>query len=95
MLNHSSREQEQSIKARKHELFAPESPSGPRRQFAEYLREAPPAPLSSFQKASLGAVGVLVALLFLAAILTVPGHSHAKLGQGRAKGAPAPAAKGP
>jgi len=68
------REQEQSIKARKREIFEEQHDSdSPRRPFSAYLAETPPAPLSSAQKAGLVAVGALVVLLLLAALLTMPG----------------------
>ena len=65
--------QDQSIKVRKSQLFEPKGPLGApvaARPFADYLRAAPAAPLSPGVKATLWAVGVLVALLFLTAILT-------------------------
>lgn len=63
--------QDQSIKARKSSLF--EVKTGPvsvNRAFAEYVREASPAPLSPPTKAILGAVAAVVALLFLASLLS-------------------------
>ncbi|MBV8269639.1 MAG: hypothetical protein JO252_25225 [Planctomycetaceae bacterium] len=63
--------QDQSIKARKHELFEDEkqgSQQGSLKAFSEYLKETPAAPLSGSDKAVLGAVGTLVLFLFLAAI---------------------------
>ena len=38
-------------------------------EFAEYLRRTPPAPLSPATKATLWALGVLIALLFIAALV--------------------------
>ena len=66
--------QDQSIKARKHELFEDEkqgSQQGSLKAFSEYLEDIPAAPLSGSDKAVLGAVGTLVLLLFFAAIATV------------------------
>jgi hypothetical protein len=76
MAPESPREQEQSIKARKRELFeAQRGPTGPTKRFSEYVDDTPPSPLSSGQKAMLWALSVLVLLLFLAAMLTIPsGH---------------------
>jgi hypothetical protein len=74
MAPEAPREQEQSIKARKREIFEDEHHSGlPRRPFSEYIANAPTAPLSAGQKAVLGAVAALVVLLLLAALLTMPG----------------------
>ncbi len=65
--------QEQSIKARKHELFEDEQHviGEPLRSFSDYLHETSAAPLSGTDKAILGAVGVVVLLLFCAAIYTM------------------------
>jgi hypothetical protein len=65
--------QEQSIKARKNELFEEEARNaeegvGPVRPFRAYLRETPAAPLSLGVKASLWGTGAVVGLLFVAAI---------------------------
>lgn len=65
------RTQEQSIKARKHQLFETDedhSQSAPRRSFAQCLRETPADPLSPTLKTSLWVVGTLVVLLLLAAL---------------------------
>ena len=43
--------------------------AGPRKPFAQYLRETPPAPLSTATKLALWSVGVLTVLLFLASLL--------------------------
>jgi hypothetical protein len=70
----SRESQDQSIKARKHELFEDEqhgSQQGPLKAFSEYLEETPAAPLAGSDKAVLGAVGTLVLLLFFAAISTM------------------------
>ena len=68
------RTQEQSIKARKHQLFETDdhaTQSGPRRSFADCLRETPADPLSPAIKAGLWVVGALVILLLLAAFAKV------------------------
>jgi hypothetical protein len=87
------REQEQSIKARKREIFEEEQRDAgpPRRPFSEYMAKTPPAPLSAGQKAALGAVGALVVLLLLAALLTMPGP---KIPRRAGSGAGTPAAGG-
>ena len=64
-------EQELSIKEREQQLFveSAEVPvQGPVRPFAEYLRETPAAPISVEVKMLLWIVGVVVAILFAAAI---------------------------
>lgn len=63
--------QDQSIKVRKSQLFEPSTQfdSPVVRPFTEYLRTTPPAPLSTTVRGVLWAVGVLVVLLFLAAML--------------------------
>ena len=72
-----AREQELSIRERKQLLFDADEPAGPsadappRRPFAEYLRTTPAAPLSPMARNSLYAVGAVVLLLFLAALLKV------------------------
>ena len=66
------RDHDPSIKARKQQLYddpADAAPTGPRRSFAEVLKATPAAPLSGGTKASLWAVGVLVALLLAAAFV--------------------------
>ncbi len=67
------RTQEQSIKARKHQLFGSDEDdqTGPRRSFAACLRETPAAPLPLAIRAALWAVGALVILLLLAAFAKV------------------------
>ncbi len=66
------RSQEQSIRARKHQLFeADERPgeaTGPRTSFRECLQSTPAAPLSGSTKAMLWAVGTVVILLLAAAL---------------------------
>jgi hypothetical protein len=74
MAPEAPREQEQSIKARKRELFAEEQPSEETtRGFTAYLAETPPNPLSRAQKLTLGALFGLVLLLLLIALVTRPG----------------------
>ncbi len=64
-------EQEYSIKARGSELFVervkPQS-TGPTKPFAVYLRETPAQPLSPFTKAVLSLLGIIVAVMLLAAL---------------------------
>lgn len=70
----SRESEEQSIKARKKELFQPEAAaaasSGPRKAIKEYLRDTRAMPLAPSTKAALWVAGVLVVLLFLAALLS-------------------------
>jgi hypothetical protein len=75
--------QEQSIKARKTELFEEESrdgEGGPVRPFRAYLETTPAAPLSLGVRASLWSTGVLVALLFVAG--AAGGKTRAKVPEG-------------
>jgi hypothetical protein len=67
------REQEQSIKARKTELFEEHSATaaGPVKPFPQYLAETPAAPLSKVEKRALWAVAALAVLLLLAAFATI------------------------
>ena len=65
------RTQEQSIKARKHQLFETDEDhphAEARRSFAQCLRDTPAAPLTPPLKMGLWAVGVLVILLLLVAL---------------------------
>lgn len=66
--------EEQSIKARKKELFDEQvrevSVSGPRKPPSVYLQQTPALPLSTGVKTTLWIVGVIVVLLFLAALMT-------------------------
>ena len=84
-------EQERSIKARAHELYVEpplEAPAKLVKPFQAYLRETPAIPLSASTKVVLWIVGIIVAVLFLAAIWRV---SHWR---GRQKTpAPPPAAQ--
>jgi hypothetical protein len=67
--------QEQSIKARKHELFVDEplGQDGPRKTFRECLRETPAAPLTKNVKLMLWGSAAPVVLLFFGALLTGKG----------------------
>ena len=62
--------QEQSIKARKHQLFEADAPAevGSGRPFRDFLRTTPAAPLSGLTRAALWAAGVVVALVLVAAL---------------------------
>jgi len=74
-------QQDQSIKARKVQLFEERDRAGDglaTKPFADYVNATPPAPLSPAVKASLGAVAVLVALLFLAALFYRPAPKHGR-----------------
>ena len=68
------RTQEQSIKARKHQLFEvderPTLATGPRRSFQDCLRQTPAEPLSTPLKALLWTVGTIVILLLALALAT-------------------------
>ena len=65
-------EQEHSIKERAHELFVepprPEVGAQPTKPFPAYLRETPAKPLSPLTKTLFWIVGIIVAVLFLAAL---------------------------
>jgi hypothetical protein len=64
-------EQERSIKAREHELYVkplPATEGQVRKPFPVYLRETPAEPLSPMTKTLLWIAGVLVVIVFLAAI---------------------------
>lgn len=72
------REQEQSIRARKEQLYeedeAPISTEGKAtKPFETYLREVPAAPLSAATKAILWAVGAVVVLLLIVTLLRATG----------------------
>ncbi|SIO30430.1 hypothetical protein SAMN05444166_3631 [Singulisphaera sp. GP187] len=92
MAPQAPREQEQSIKARKREIFEEEQSFGPRKPFADYLARTEATPLSTGQKAVLWGVGALVVLLLLAALLTMPAPTSGPHQSSPAKGAAAPAA---
>jgi hypothetical protein len=82
-------EQEHSIKERGIELFVerpkPEN-SQPTKPFRVYLRETPAQPISTFAKFVLWIVGIVVAVLLLAALWRV---SH-RYGPGRRAQSPRP-----
>jgi hypothetical protein len=82
-------EQEVSIRRRGHELFVEEdaAPKAPARPFPEVLRETPAAALSGGVKAVLWAVGIVAALLFVAALwrlINRPNPSAPRRGRPRA-----------
>ncbi len=67
--SHDGPEQEQSIKARGSELYArPKRTRAVLKPVDVYLRETPAAPASTGLKATLWIVGLVVALLFIAAL---------------------------
>ncbi len=61
-------EQEISIKAREHEVFIPKEEIKPVKPFTVYLRETPAKPCSPLIKTILWIVGIVVGVLFLAAL---------------------------
>jgi hypothetical protein len=70
--------QEQSIKARKNELFVEEQvQTGPQKKLRDYLKDTPAAPLSKQVKMMLWGSAAPVVLLFVAALL-VPSRSRPK-----------------
>lgn len=73
--------QEQSIKARKHELYVEDHDDleGPRKSFREYLKETPAAPLSRNVKLMLWGAAAPVVLLFFAAMLTTSKGARVKV----------------
>jgi hypothetical protein len=85
-------EQEHSIKSRARELFVKEEPASanrPTKPFPVYLRETPALPMSSTVKAMLWFAGIIVALLFLAAVVKL----SIRYGPGRRDPGPRPAVK--
>jgi hypothetical protein len=65
-------EQDISIKEREHELYVPALPDGPPvKPFPVYLRETPGEPLSTVTKFVLLIAGIVVAVLFVAAVWKV------------------------
>jgi hypothetical protein len=83
-------EQDISIKAREHELSVPVLPEAPPvKPFPVYLRETPGEPLSPGTKFVLAIAGIVVALLFVAALWRV---THPRATKPRT-GAPRPVAK--
>jgi thiol-disulfide isomerase/thioredoxin len=76
-------EQEHSIKAREHELYAKPVRSGnttKAKPFPVYLREIPAEPLAGTTKVMLWMVGAIVALLFLAAVWRVTQRQRPRSG---------------
>ncbi len=74
--------QDQSIKARKVQLFddgKADEVVEIRRPFSYYVNQTPASPMSPTTKATLLATGVLVVLLFLAALLIGPHRSKKRL----------------
>jgi hypothetical protein len=85
-------EQEHSIKSRAHEVFAKqdeETTNRATKPFPVYLRETPAFPMSATVKAMLWFAGIIVGLLFLAAVLKLSIRYAPK----RQDNAPPPAAK--
>jgi hypothetical protein len=72
--------QDQSIKARKNELFVEEQvlQTGPRKKLRDYLKDTPAAPLSKNVKLSLWGSAVPVVLLFVVALFSLGNRSTAK-----------------
>src|SRR5262245_35981892 len=65
-------EQERSIKSRAHEVFVQQERKPidrPTKPFPVYLRETPAFPMSSTVKAMLWFAGIIVGILFLAAVV--------------------------
>jgi hypothetical protein len=80
-------EQELSIKVRSSELFVEETPVVPTKStkpFAVFLRETPARPLSPGLQALLWALGVIVGILFLAALWRVSHRHHGRTSTGKA-----------
>ncbi len=74
-------EQEHSIKARSHELFVepaqPAEGTKSTKPFPVYLRETPAQPFSPLIKAIFWVLGIIVAVLFLAAVWRMS-HRHGR-----------------
>ena len=69
--------QEQSIKARKHQLFEPDAPAGEigsGRSFKDFVRTTPATPMSGLTRTALWAAGVLVAAVLVAALFKTFHH---------------------
>jgi hypothetical protein len=74
--NEAHENTDQSIKARKGQLFESRKSTEDAvkaKAFREYIKDTPPTPMTSGIKAALWAVAVLVGLLFLASLF---GRSH-------------------
>jgi hypothetical protein len=88
-------QQDQSIKARKHELFeepqTADTPTSVLKPFSVYVRDTPPAPMSKGMKATLWVLGALVVLLFLAALFF--GGRRPRPGRADARGVAPPVAR--
>jgi hypothetical protein len=83
---HQNETQEQSIKARKNQLFDDETPSvGAGRPFKEFLRETSATPLSPVIRAILWVAALLVMVMLVAALF--------KKFNSQTKGGPRPAPK--
>jgi hypothetical protein len=83
-------DQDISIKAREHELYVPVlHEAAPVKPFPVYLRETPGEPLSPATKFILAIAGIIVAVLFMAAVWRV---THPRAAKPK-KGAARPAAK--
>jgi hypothetical protein len=83
--------EEQSIKARKHEVYEMEPQpvvGAVQKPFREYLRETPPAPLAPAVKIALWVVAVLVVLLFLASLVVPRSRPRRSQGSRASLGAP-------
>src|SRR4051794_8376730 len=76
---------DQSIKARKFQLFEEKKNSGTTtKRFAEYVEETPPAPLAQGVKVALIAAAVVVVLLLLASLVFRPSRRrHAPVAPAR------------
>lgn len=80
-------EQEHSIKVRSNELYVEDTPAVPAqvtKPFPVYLRETPARPLSAGIKAVFWTLGIIVALLFLAALWRVAHHQVPRRATGKA-----------
>jgi len=92
----SMSEQELSIKEREEQLFVeaqqatPEKP--PTKPFPVYLRETPAVPLTTGEKAVLWVVGIVVVVLFAAALLRIQRSAVPRPGARLAQSAVAPLA---
>jgi hypothetical protein len=84
---HQNETQEQSIKARKNQLFDDDTPvfTGSDRPFKEFLRETSATPLSPAIRAMLWAAALLVVVMLVAALF--------KKFNSQTKGGPRPAPK--
>jgi len=67
----NTEDQESSIKSRANEVFSESNDSAPIKSFTEYLGTTSATPLSLEMKALLWVVGLIVAMLFVGAIMRV------------------------